>query len=73
MENKMEILDLLLPLLQATRRFYDLQDLIYAKQDDDYTELVTAVFPGGKVVCNVTADSGIAMIRDIIRQLEYNA
>lgn len=65
MENKQEILDKLLPALQATRGLSDLIDLTY----DPTGEIVTARFPGGPKYINVAGDSGTAMIRDVIRQI----
>ena len=69
MENKKEILDLLLPCLQATRNLHDLAGLDYT--EDEYgNETVTATFGNGyQKRANVTADSGTAMIRDILSQI----
>lgn len=66
MEDKQKICDLLLPALQATRELHDLAGLKY----DAECELVIAVFGSRyKRVANVAADSGVAMIRDILRQI----
>ena len=66
MENKQRICDLLLATLQATRYFDDLIALDYNEQ----TEIVIAGFSNGRFkFANVAADSGIAMIRDIIKQI----
>ena len=66
MENKKEIVALLLPVLQATRNLSDLIDLTF----DEKTELVTATFSNGsKKLANVTMDSGTSLIRDIIGQI----
>jgi len=66
MENKQEILDLLLPALQATRNLGDLVSLTY----DPETEMVAAVFTkGGAKLANVAMDSGTSMIRDVIKQI----
>lgn len=64
MEDKQKICDLLLPLLKETRAFSDLDDLEYI-QDQDCVLLTFA----NRHVCrvNVAMDSGIAMIRDVIR------
>ena len=65
-ENRQQICKSLLPVLQQTRYLCDLVDL----ELDPETELVTATFAGGYTKkANVTADSGIAMIVDIIRQI----
>lgn len=64
MEDKQKICDLLLPLLQATRAFRDLDDLEYIQDQD----CVLLTFANGNVCrVNVAMDSGIAMIRDVIR------
>lgn len=66
MENKQEILDKLLPALQATRIFRDLASLDY----DPQTEMVTAAYDGGATLrVNVAGDSGFAMIKDVLRLL----
>lgn len=65
MENKQRILDLLLPALQATRNFDDLEDLEY----DAENETVIATFKGGIRRANVAMDSGTAMIQDVISQI----
>lgn len=67
MENKQKICDLLLVTLQNTRGGEDLTALVY----DDTTELVTATFENQyHKLCNVACDSGCAMIRDIMKQLD---
>lgn len=66
MEDKQKILDLLLPTLQATRNLSDLVSLQY----DPDKEMVAAVFSNGGVkMANVAADSGTAMIQDVIKQI----
>ena len=66
MENKKEIVALLLPVLQATRNLSDLIDLTF----DEKTELVTATLSNGsKKLANVAMDSGTSLIRDIIGQI----
>ena len=65
-ENMQAICDLLLKALQATRSGSGLVNLIYA--DGPQKETVTAVFQTGrKQIINVTGDSGITMIYDIMR------
>ena len=65
-ENKQEILDLLLPALQKTRNLYDLAVLEY----DPVKELVYARFESGyQKIANVAADSGTAMISDVVKQI----
>lgn len=68
MEDKQKILDLLLPALQATRENADLKELTYKVRNDN--EIVICKFESGfELFVNVTMDSGMAMIRDIIRGL----
>ena len=67
MENKHEICEALLPVLRRTRALRDLEDLeyhVYPEQE------VHAIFRNGytKKIC-VEADSGIAMIRDIVNDI----
>ena len=69
MEDKKKILKGLLLTLRSTRRFEDLRDLVYSKTDDGM-EFVTFIFENGAYYSvNVTMDSGIAMIRDVLRGL----
>lgn len=66
MEDKQKICDLLLPALQATRNLSDLESLKY----DPKAQLVHATFASGYLkMANVAADSGTAMIRDIIGRI----
>ena len=68
-EDKDRICQLLLPALKATRYCSSLKDLRYEKQDNS-EEVVTAVWESNSVTkVNVSADSGIAMIRDILQAL----
>lgn len=66
MEDKQKICDLLLPALQATRSLSNLVSLEY----DSVQEVVLATFANGyQKTVNVAMDSGIAMIRDIAKQI----
>ena len=66
MENKKEIVALLLPVFLLSIILSDLIDLTF----DEKTELVTATFSNGsKKLANVAMDSGTSMIRDIIGQI----
>ena len=67
MENKQKICDLLLPALQQTRSLYDLVDLEYIQEQGT----VLATFPSRYIRFNVMADSGIAMIKDVVETLMY--
>lgn len=68
-ENKKKICDLLLPAIQATRNGEDVTALDYVKEETG-EEFVYIKFKGGfSYRACVTADSGAAMIRDIMREL----
>lgn len=69
MENKQQILDLLVPALQATRDQHDLVSLTYEDLGNDRQEVVIEYEDGSRRV-NVSLDSGIAMIRDVLRAME---
>lgn len=70
-ENKQEICDSLLKTLQKTRHLSDLYSLIYTGKMTSGNEYVVATFrTGNRKAINVTADSGIAMIKDIVKWLE---
>lgn len=69
MEDKQKILDLLLPALQATRHLYDLVSLEYVRKSD-YHQIVEARFSSGYTKqINVSMDSGIGMIQDIMQYI----
>ena len=65
-EDKQKILDLLLPALQETGALDDLMSLVYVKTEQD-EERVIAIFPAGDKIVNITMDSGVAMIQDVIK------
>lgn len=65
MEDKQKILDLLLPALRETRDQHDLVNL----QFDPQTETVKVTYENGSFDVNVRYDSGIAMIRDVLRAI----
>lgn len=66
MEEDMEkICKYLTRALQETRDAWDLEALQY----DEKTEIVTAKFTGGKKKINVAMDSGVAMMRDILKHI----
>lgn len=71
MEDKNEIVRLLLPAIQATRYGSDIVSLEYTTLPGIYDEVVSIKWQSGYIqICNVTADSGIAMIDDIIRRIQ---
>lgn len=68
-EDKRAICEVLLPVLQMTRQLDDLTGLEYSGVLPDGSEHVTALFRAGRKVINVSGESGIAMISDIIHIL----
>lgn len=67
-EDKQDILNKLLEALVLTRAGWNLMDLEYKRESG--LETVTAVFANGtKKRINVSCDSGIALIRDVCRQI----
>ena len=70
MEDKAAITKALMPMLQMTRNQADLVSLKYSRQDSGL-ESVTATWKGGAAEsCNVTGDSGTALIRDVMMMLD---
>lgn len=67
-ENKQHICDLLCAALKATRDQQDLQSLTYHFNGPD-DQMVTIAWSEGGTSVNVSMDSGIAMIRDILKAL----
>lgn len=69
MENKQHILKLLLICLQETRAGEDIIGLRLVS--DGYKEYVQISYSTGfGRMVNVTADSGIAMLRDILKEVD---
>ena len=78
-EDKQLICDKMLELFRVTRHFYDLESLKYFYNWDEenkchinkefpVTEYVIATFNNGyKKYVNVSIDSGIAMIEDVLK------
>lgn len=64
-EDKPAICALLLAMLQKTRAYHDLKDLKYSSFDGTVAEFKN----GGMRRINTIADSGIAMINDILAHL----
>lgn len=62
-EDKQWILDLLLPALKATCNLHDLADLEY---DPEREEVIATFDNGYHKYVNVAADSGTAMIVDVV-------
>lgn len=65
-ENKQKILDYLLLALKETRAQHDLKALWY----DPQLEQVIVRWKEGRQVVNVSCDSGIAMIKDVLSAIE---
>lgn len=70
-ENEQIILDKLCETLQLTNMYCDLVSLEYVYDENSiYEEKVIAKFKyGGSKVVNVSGDSGIAMIEDVLRSI----
>lgn len=68
MEDKREILAMLCNTLRKTRQFSDLLEIKYIKMENG-DEFAVAYFMRGQKRINITADSGIAMIRDVVNKL----
>lgn len=69
-EDKDEICELLCKTLQATRQHRDLEAIHYQMLDNGDETVTVKWSKGGTTIVNVTADSGIAMIRDILRAIK---
>lgn len=70
-ENKAAICDKLFELLKMTNEYRYLTELKYEKEEYKQ-ERVTVRFGSGKYFkINVNMDSGIAIIRDVLRGLQY--
>lgn len=65
-EDKASICSQFCGVLKLTRRFSDIRAIAY----DPNAEAVTVYFPDHTTVINVAADSGIAMITDILKKLK---
>lgn len=68
MENHQAICMLLCLTLRETRQYSDLESLDYAKKGEG-RYVIARFVNGGYRKINVTADSGIAMIKDILRNI----
>lgn len=68
MENYQSICNSLCKTLQQTRQYDDLQSLRHVEEGSE--RYVVAEFTNGSIrKITVTADSGIAMIKDILRNI----
>lgn len=66
MEDNQRICDLLALTLKETREFNNIKGLHY---DEQYETVTTEFASGGKRLINVSMDSGIAMIKDILKAI----
>lgn len=69
-ENKQHICDLLAEALKATRDQSDLVRIRYEEIGSDHQQVVIDYENGGHRSVNVSLDSGVAMIRDIMRAIQ---
>lgn len=70
MGDKRRICSLLPPVVQATRAGQDVTELEYV--DNEYTDdaIIRIIWADGSVTrVDVTADSGISMIRDVLKHI----
>lgn len=67
-ENKIEIVQELHRLLMNTRAGAEIIDMYYTEEDFSET-VVIKYMSGAKKYINVTADSGIALIRDVVKEI----
>lgn len=65
-ENKQEILDLLVRAVRKTYAGADIEEMIYY---EDTEEVIVVYNHGYRKSVNVALDSGIAMIRDVLKQI----
>lgn len=66
MEDKQVILDLLLPALQHTRA---LEDLVGLRYESEREAVIARFANGGEKIVNVSGDSGVSMITDLIKRI----
>ena len=69
-ENKQHICDLLTEVLKATRDQHDCVTIRYDRIGDDMEQVTIDYEGGGHRSVNVSLDSGIAMVRDILRAIQ---
>ena len=67
-EDKEKITKALLPILQITNNGQDIKDIEYIKTE--HSEYVTVTYKNDYTkIADVTADSGTALIGDVMRQI----
>ena len=72
MENKKDILKSLFETLTRTRKWRDeIAEMIYSKDKNGNEEVLVRLFEGNaEMFIDVTGDSGMALIKDVIAALE---
>lgn len=68
-EDKQEICDLLLETLKATRGGQDIVNLNYARITPSEESVMVLFANGTHINVNVSMDSGLDMIRDIMKKI----
>lgn len=71
-EDKEDILKYLIEALSKTRYLKDeIAEVLYNKGNDGSEEVIIRFYEGNQeIIVNVTGDSGIAMIKDVLSALE---
>ncbi|MGN8855188.1 hypothetical protein ACTNCB_04760 [Catenibacterium mitsuokai] len=72
MENKKDILESLFETLTRTRKWSDeIAEMIYNKDKNGNEEVLVRLYEGNaEMFIDVTGDSGMALIKDVINALE---
>ena len=72
MENKKDILESLFEALTRTRKWRDeIAEMLYHKDKNGNEEVTVRLYEGNaEMLIDVTGDSGIALIKDVINALE---
>lgn len=72
MENKKDILESLFETLARTRKWKDeIAEMLYNKDKNGNEEVTVRLYEGNReVFIDVTGDSGMALIKDVIEALE---
>lgn len=72
MENKKDILESLFETLTRTRKWSDeIAEMIYNKDKNGNEEVTVRLYEGNaEMFIDVTGDSGMALIKDVINALE---
>ncbi len=73
MENKKYILESLFETLSRTRKWRDeIAEMLYHKDKNGNEEVIVRLYEGNaEIFIDVTGDSGMALIKDVIAALEH--